>query len=261
MKKLVLSILALLLAATAPSLAYPPDIAPESHEPVEMGAPGIGGLLFHTSHDYVSPWGQVIIDVDVYNNYFGDFSKYHWVYTVHNISYEPEPPNSNGFSGFETTLPASVADIGDVAAPDGIGPWQIDCCSGLPVEWDLNNTDGAAVGGGTLPGETEVYSFTTSPRLVVQSTGWFHSWTGDIQNYIFDYPPGDGVEVPDVVSDPDQELCCWEDPAAGGYLCEILPAGECDFVAGTVVISCDDCPPVTPTQQSSWGRVKGLFQE
>jgi hypothetical protein len=259
MKRLAFSSFALLCLASR-AWAYPPQVAPGDYLPMDPGAPGAGGLLFHTSHDYVSPWGEVIIDVDVYNNYFGDFSKYWWVYTVHNVSYEPEPPNSNGFSGFETTLPVAVADIGDVSAPDGIPPWLIDCCSGLPVEWDLTNTGGAAVGGGTLPGETEVYAFTTAPRLVTQSTGWFHTWTFDFQAYIFNYPEGDGIEVPDVLNDPGQELCCYQDPS-GTYICEILPAGECDFIGGTVVIDCDHCPPPTPTKDATWGAVKGLFRE
>lgn len=255
----VASVLGVCLFLGGANAEYPPAIEDYPYEPIVPGAP-TGDLIFINTHNYASPWGDVDITVELYNNFNGDFSKYHWVYTVKNISYDPDPPNTNGFSGFETVLPMDVPDIGDVSAPDGIPPWLIDCCSGLPVEWDLPNTDGDPVGGGTLPGETEVYAFTTAPRLVVQSEGWFHTWTSDIQDYIFDYPPGDGVEVPDVISPPDQELCCWLD-TDGTWLCEVLPAGECDDIGGTVVIDCDECPPPVPTEQTSWGKIKGLFAE
>ncbi len=255
----------LLLTSFGPTLAaqYPPQISPP--DPNAIKSPGVvqpnGGPIFTNTHSYqvgIDPNG-VVIRVDVFNNYLGNFNKYHWVYTVTNNSYEPAPGSSNGFSGFELALPVFVADIGDVTAPDGIGPWEINCCSGQPVEWDLRNTAGAPVGGGTLPGQTEVYSFTTLPRLITISTGWFHTWRFNSQTDIIFYPPGNGPEVPDLLSEPNQELCCRQD-AAGVYICEVLPVGQCGTLGGVVVPSCDRCPPVTPATSTSWGSIKAGYR-
>src|SRR5262245_41470548 len=149
--------LVLLVVPTLASAAYPPvQQPPAGDRPVFPGKTGtLIGPIFTNVHNY----GNVIIKVDVYNNFFGDFTKYRWVYTVTNLGFEPNPGTSNGFSGFELALPAAVPDINDIAAPDGIPPWAINCCSGAPVEWDLTNTAGAPVAGGTLPGQTEEYSF------------------------------------------------------------------------------------------------------
>ena len=43
-------------------------------------------------------------------------------------------------------LPVAILFVSR-AVGTGIGPWLIDCCSGLPVEWDLTNSGGAGVGG------------------------------------------------------------------------------------------------------------------
>ena len=249
------------IASSAP---YPPTNIPEPvYRPVFSGkVANLGGPIFTNVHNY----GNVIIKVDVYNNYFGDFTKYWWVYTVTNVSFEPNPPSSNGFSGFELNLPVAVPDIANVAAPDGIPPWLVNCCSGLPVEWDLKNTDGIPVGGGTLPGQTEQYSFTTLPRLITLSTGWYHTWEqipgggGDVQTFVTYYPAADPPEVPDVLSQPNQELCCSKDPATGGYICQVLPAGQCETISGVVVPACSDCPPVVPAKTQTWGKVKADYR-
>lgn len=250
----------LLLGGTAHAQNYPPPLVGDVYTPIEPGEASGDGLLFTNTHFYVTDWGNIDIKVEVFNNYQGDFTKYWWKYSVTNHSYDPLPGSTNGFAGFETALPNNVPDIGDFGAPDGIPPWEMNMYSGQPVEWDLTNTNGAPVGGGTMPGETEVYSFTTAPRLVVVSEGWIHTWWDDIQEFIWYYPIGDGPEVPDVESPPDQELCCWEDPPEV-WNCQVLPAGECEFIGGMVVINCDDCPPPTPTEKTTWGKVKGLFWE
>jgi len=67
----------------------------------------------------------------------GGAGKYWWKYDVTNNTFDPVPGTSNGFSGFELALPVSVPDIGDISAPDPA--WDVDCCSGLPVEWDKDN--------------------------------------------------------------------------------------------------------------------------
>jgi hypothetical protein len=252
----VLALLLLVVPAIA-SATYPPvQQPPAGDRPVFSGKTGtLVGPIFTNIHNY----GNVIIKVDVYNNYFGDFTKYRWVYTVSNVGYEPNPPSSNGFSGFELALPAAVPDIADITAPDGIPPWQINTYSGAPVEWDLTNTNGAPVGGGTLPGQTEEYSFSTLPRLITLSTGWFHTWQQDVQTDLFYYPTDDAPEVPDVLSQPNQELCCTKD-ATGVYNCQVLPAGQCSLIGGVVVPACTDCPPIVPTLKRTWGKVKADYR-
>ncbi len=254
------AMLALLATTVIPSLAlasYPPQIpAPDPNRPkIVREVNRTQATLFSNAHAY----GMVTIKVDVFDNYLGDFSKYHWVYTVTNHTYDPVPGTSNGFSGFELALPVAVPDIGDISAPDGIGPWLINCCSGLPVEWDLTNTGGAGVAGGTMPGQTEVYSFTTLPRLVTFSTGWFHTWQFDVQTDIITYPLGNEPEVPDVLSSPGQELCCIENPP-GVFTCVVLPAGQCRAAGGFVVVSCAQCPPVVNTDKTTWSKLKRFYR-
>lgn len=156
-------------------------------------------VIFSNSHSYLA--GAILIDVTVLDNYLGDFSKYHWNYRVTNVSFDPAPGVSNGFSGFETALPAGVPDLADRAAPAG---WVFDCCSGMPVEYDIRNS----VGPGIMPGEVGDFSFTSLPRFITNSTGWFHTWRADVQTDLVYYAAasvdGLGPEVPDVVRPPIQ---------------------------------------------------------
>ena len=245
------------LLPAAAFASYPPQIdPPDPHRAhIVRGTSGLGpGIIFSNLHNY----GVVSIKVDVHNNYLGDFTKYQWVYTVHNFTYDPAPGISNGFTGFELALPVFVPDIANITAPDGIGPWVINCCSGLPVEWDLPNSVDV-VGGGTMPGQTEVYSFSTLPRLITTSSGWFHTWEFNGQTDIINYPPGDAPEVPDVIAAPNQELCCTVD-ATGVYTCQVLPAGQCAAIGGLIVPNCNQCPPITSTQKKSWSGVKRIYR-
>lgn len=129
---------------------------------------------------------------------------YLWEYTVTNLGYTPV--GGNGFSGFELALPVSVPDIANVTGPAG---WEIDCCSGQPVEWDIKQP-----GLGLQIGDSAVFAFTTDPRFITSSTGWFHSWTAlpfttqlDILYYnSFACGPNGGPcagpEAPDVLRPP-----------------------------------------------------------
>lgn len=155
-------------------------------------------IILTNTHSYAfgADPAAIVIKVEVFDNYLGDFDKFLWQYTVTNNSYDPVPGTSNGFSGFETALPASVPDLGDVFAPNA--NWEIDCCSGLPVEWDIENSAGL----GVMPGEVGVFGFTSLPRFITNSTGWFHTWQFNAQTNIVDYPAGDGPEVPDVLRPP-----------------------------------------------------------
>jgi len=154
--------------------------------------------IFSNTHTYafgIDP-DAVEIRVEVLDNFAGDFGKYEWRYTVTNNSYDPVPGTTNGFSGFETALPTGVPDLADLYAPTA--SWIFDCCSGVPVEWDITNTGGL----GVMPGEVGVFGFSSLPRLITESTGWFHTWAFDSQTDLVFYEPGNGVEVPDVISPP-----------------------------------------------------------
>jgi hypothetical protein len=69
------------------------------------------------------------------------------------------------------------------------------------VEWDIDDTAGL----GVMPGETGVFSFTSLPRFITNSTGWFHTWEFDVQAAVTFYTDtaGElGPEVPDVLRPP-----------------------------------------------------------
>jgi hypothetical protein len=179
------------MVTTTLAADYPPTVPPPSNKiiPHELPTPaGPQALIFSNTHNY----GSVIIDVRIYNNFAGDPTKYWWTYAVRNVSYDPNPGTSNGFSGFELALPVAVPDIADIVPQ---APWFVNCCSGQPVEWDITNTNGL----GVMPGNPGHFSFTTSPRLISASTGWFHTWQGDGQTDIINYPPNDAPEVPNVL--------------------------------------------------------------
>lgn len=154
--------------------------------------------IFSNSHSYSFSGDPtaVIIDVEIFDNFNGDFNKYLWQYTVTNNSFNPNPGTSNGFSGFETALPINVPDLGDIFAPNA--NWEFNCCSGQAVEWDIKNSDGL----GVMPGQSGIFGFTSLPRQITNSTGWFHTWQFDSQTDITNYPLGDGPEVPNVLLPP-----------------------------------------------------------
>jgi hypothetical protein len=176
-------------------------------------------LIGHFAHNYVS----VDITLDLFDGQPG--GKYLWQYTVDNHTFDPNPGTSNGFSGFELFLPSPIPEIADVTPnPGSVPPWEIDCCSGNPVEWDIRDS----AGNGVMPGNTGVFSFTTDPRLVaVNDSGWFHTWEFDSQS---DVTPTIGMHVPFV-------------PGLVPPLCgnEVLdPGEECD-PPGSIT-----CPPGSP---------------
>lgn len=157
-----------------------------------LGAEGANAAQIHEfSHTYAfgADANAVEIDLRVFNDQPG--GKYLWEYTVTNNSYDPNPGTSNGFSGFELFLPSPIPEISDVTPnPASTPPWEINCCSGNPVEWDIRNSDGD----GVMPGESMVFSFLTNPRQVaINNDGWFHTWQFDVQT---DIVPTIGMHVP-----------------------------------------------------------------
>ncbi len=148
-------------------------------------------LIGSFSHVYgfgVDP-SAVVIDLKVFDGQPG--GRYLWEYTVTNNSYDPNPGTSNGFSGFELFLPTPIPGIADITPnPTSTPPWEINCCSGNPTEWDIRNSDGL----GVMPSSVGIFSFTTDPRLVaINDNGWFHTWQSDIQT---DIVPTPGMHVP-----------------------------------------------------------------
>jgi hypothetical protein len=129
---------------------------------------------------------------------FDNGTSFLWEYTVINNSYDPVPGSTNGFSGFELALPGGfVPDLGNVTQPSA--GWESNCCSGLPMEWDIRNSSGM----GIMPGETGVFSFTTLPRLVgTADDGWFHTWQQDVQASIVDYGVGNAPLAPNLLAPP-----------------------------------------------------------
>jgi hypothetical protein len=190
----VFAVLALCsVVATTSQAAYPPPVPPPTNGIIPHQAPPLNApaaLIFSNTHNY----GSIIIDVRVYNNYLGDPTKYWWEYAVRNVSFDPNPGVSNGFSGFELALPVNVPDIANISPG---APWVVNGYSGLPVEWDLPNSNGM----GVMPGNPGFFSFTTSPRLISSSSGWFHTWQGNIQTDVINYPPDDAPEVPNVLEE------------------------------------------------------------
>ena len=152
--------------------------------------PAANATLIHTfSHAYGFDPNAIVIDLNVYDGQLG--GRYLWEYTVTNNSYDPNPGTSNGFSGFELYLPSPIAEIADITPnPSSTPPWDINCCSGNPTEWDIDNTTGL----GIMPGDTGIFSFTTDPRAVaINNDGWFHTWQNDVQT---DIVPTPGMHVP-----------------------------------------------------------------
>jgi hypothetical protein len=153
------------------------------------------GVVLNTTHMY--DWNGVTDAITINVTVSSGGGLYTWTYGVTNNGFNPSA--GNGFSGFELALPASVSDIGNVTAPNS--NWVIDCCSGEPVEWDILDS----VGPGILVGESGTFSFTTLPRFITNSTGWFHTWQSDVQTNITlysDTPGAVGPEAPDVLTPP-----------------------------------------------------------
>ena len=126
-------------------------------------APAHAAIIFSNTHNY----GSVQIDVDIDD--LGTL--YEWIYTVHNFTFDPTPPITNGFSGFQLTVAGGIVpEVANITTPSA--GWEFNCCSGAPIEFDIRYENGL----GIMPGTNGVFSFTTNPRTWGPSSGWFHSW-------------------------------------------------------------------------------------
>jgi hypothetical protein len=124
--------------------------------------------------------------VDEDDNPFFNLQDMTWAYVVENLSYDPIPGITNGFSGFQILFPVKVPELYNQQPPAIGGPWRQNAFSGqFPpsgVEWDVPRP-----GVGIMPGETGSFSFCTHERLQTgrrpsASTvgegdgGWAHTW-------------------------------------------------------------------------------------
>lgn len=155
-------------------------------------------LIATQTNNYL--FGGNPIAVVIQSNVHNHGATYLWEYIVTNNSYNPDsgfPGLPNGFSGFELALPLFVPDLANVTSP---GPgWVINCCSGLPMEWDINNSAGL----GIMPGNSGTFSFTSLPRLITTATnGWFHTWESNVQTSIVNYGAANAPLAPNVVAPP-----------------------------------------------------------
>ncbi len=107
-----------------------------------------------------------------------------WEYVVDNVSFDPDPGVTNGFSGFQILFPAAIPELYNQLSPTTGGPWLQNAFSGgfppFGVEWDA-----PLPGFGILPGESGSFSFCTFERVdvIVESegvgggpAGWGHTW-------------------------------------------------------------------------------------
>lgn len=102
--------------------------------------------------------GSISIDVKVYDNFNGDYTKNKWDYSISNISFDPVPGESNGFSGFALIFPNAITDLANQFGPTG---WDMNCCGIEPpggATWDISNSSGS----GILIGQTADFGFSTN---------------------------------------------------------------------------------------------------
>jgi hypothetical protein len=133
-------------------------------------------------------------------------------YTVENISFDPMPGITNGFSGFQILFPQEVPELYNQQSPAVGGVWDQNTFSGqfppFGVEWDVSLNGGL----GIMPGETGVFSYCTFERMDVvveaPNAGWFHTWGLPIGEPIIDADgtatSGDGIPaaVTVLIGDP-----------------------------------------------------------
>lgn len=198
---------AIVVVAVLTLLALPAASASAFHD---------GGPVELNSHEFtwVDPVSGGIVEVEetvfegcleVYDTGGSAFHPHDMAfqYTVHNVSFDPTPGITNGFSGFQIRFPQAVPELYNQQSPDVGGPWHQNSYSGLfppfGAEWDVN-----LAGYGIMPGETGVFSYCTFERLDViveaPDAGWFHTW---------------GIPVPEPIVDADGTQSRFADSGSG----------------------------------------------
>jgi hypothetical protein len=156
--------------------------------------------------------GEVLITVDVLDNFSGDFSRYEWRYTVDNISYDPTPGLTTGFSGLhEVFALPGVPDIGNQHGPAG---WVFNqdhegldmflpapAIPPIGIGWDTGNP----LFPGIMPGSSGEFGFTTPDNVFIGFSGpgltVAHSYnvTGEAVGYFSGIIAAPFVPVPPAV--------------------------------------------------------------
>jgi hypothetical protein len=146
--------------------------------------------------------GSIQVTSTIFDNYGGDFTRYHFDYYVENLSYEPEPGMSNGLSGFNVAFVGPIAGLADQYAPLG---WFLNCCGAIPpfgAEADINNSTGL----GIPVGGTGRFGYTVPAGVSwtdAYTGSWAHTWIGDLQEYIFSQiDPASGKSVLTPIPEP-----------------------------------------------------------
>jgi hypothetical protein len=157
-----------------------------------------GGLILLNSHSYTwtdpESGGMVEFTENVYEGCLlptGEFLPHDMTfeYIVLNLSYDPIPGITNGFSGFQILFPQQVPEVHNQISPAIGGPWQQNAFSGqFPpwgVEWDVPLPDM-----GIMPGQTGTFSYCTFEREDVMAepvdSGWVHTWGVPYEEPIID---------------------------------------------------------------------------
>jgi len=197
-------------------------------------------------------------------------------YVVANQSYDPNPGQTNGFSGFQIIFPQAVPELYNQLSPTPV--WIQNAFSlqfpPFGVEWDIP----AGLGPGIMPGQIGTFSFCTAERedLVVNDpptnplgmgpNGWAHSWDFGQVN-IFNGP----ISVPgELFSEP--EIACEED-TGNHIICKkvkyidedhdgIIEVGEkVDFLVVFQVHNPSPGPWTETTVKDNFGAELGLVGE
>ena len=151
-----------------------------------------GGLVELSSHSFtwVDPESQGVVEVveEVFEGCEGvdpagvPFFHPHdmtFQYVVANISYDPIPGVTNGFSGFQILFPGPVPELYNQQSPAVGGPWHQNAFSGQFPPWGAE-WDAPLPGLGIMPGEIGIFSYCTFERVDViveaPDAGWVHTW-------------------------------------------------------------------------------------
>jgi len=170
--------------------------------------PGFAGTILSNTHLYTDPrfgW-QVQIDVNIFDNYQGDYNKSEWRYTIHNISYDASQWSDEviqwyaGIGGFY--LPFGRLPFSN---PDPVTPLEgFRWCSGCIFN-DFRLFTGPYTGFASLSGAGVGSSFELSllmrkPVYVTQTVGYIFAFGAQTQGikYYGDFEMPVQIEAPGI---------------------------------------------------------------
>lgn len=125
-------------------------------------ASAIGGTISTNTYAYADSIGtvQAIVTDTVLDNFNGDTSQWTWIYTVQNLSYDPTYLGRS-LGGIKLFFPGE--SLGSPAYPaQNFNP---------PFNLDLGDNPGSWSFAGLLPGQSQIFEFTTAPAPIVTKRG------------------------------------------------------------------------------------------